>query len=97
MKLSGLGFELQLKQFVTDRKSGKVQLLETAMDGLPEETRKVIDTLPLAKQAVCQFIPLEAGYRLAVCTQQKETLNYQNVPLENCIESLLKSSHHQNG
>lgn len=96
MKLSGLGFELQLKQFVTDRKSGEAQLLETAMDGLPEEIRTVIDTLPLTKQAVCQFIPLEAGYRLAVCTQQKEILKYENVPLENCVETLLKSSRHQN-
>ena len=96
MKLSGLGFELQLKQFVTNRKSGEAQLLETAMYGLPEEIRTVIDTLPLTKQAVCQFIPLEAGYRLAVCTQKKEILKYENVPLENCIETLLKSSRHQN-
>lgn len=97
MKLSGLGFELQLKQFVTDRKNGKAQLLDTAMNELSDETRAVLDTLPVTQQAVCQFLPLDTGYRMSVCTQQKELLQYEQVPLEHCIEVLLKSSHRQNG
>lgn len=82
MKLSGMGFELQLKQFATNRQTGEACLLEP----VPSELQKagVIET------GICRFLPLEAGYRLTVCTRQPQEIRHQTVTVEECIRDLSK-------
>lgn len=82
MKLSGMGFELQLKQFATNRQTGEARLIEP----VPAEIREA----GVIEAGICRFLPLEAGYRLAVCTREPQEIQHQIVTVEECIRALLK-------
>lgn len=82
MKLSGLGFELQLKQFITNRETQEVHLVNPIPEALQHAT--------VIEHGVCRFVQLETGYSLSVCTQQPEKIQYHPITLAECVEELSK-------
>lgn len=88
MKLSGGGFSIPLKSFYSNRKTGEIRL----GNSIPKEWQEVLKDMGVKNQRnpVCQFLPLETGYRCAVCTVGKAKVEKHPVTWEELI-----SIHHR--
>ena len=86
MKLCGTGFAMPLSSFATERETGEIRILPS----MQEELRQQLKMLGIteAKAPICQCMKLEPGYHCAVCTVERESIEYRQVTLEACMEEL---------
>lgn len=86
MKLCGTGFAMPLSNFATERGTGEIRILPSMKDELREQLKEL--GITEIKAPVCQCMELEPGYWCAVCTLERENLEYRQVTLEMCMKEL---------
>lgn len=89
MKLSGGGLSIPLKSFYSNRNTGEIRL----GNSVPKEWQEILRKMGVKAQnnPVCRFVPLEPGYRCAVCTVGETRIEKHPVVWEELISSLRQS------
>lgn len=88
MKLCGAGFAMPLSSFATERRTGRIQVFPSMGDERLQELEEL--GITKTRTPICQFIELEAGYRCALCTLEKEAIEHKRITLGECLREFVQ-------